>query len=155
MLTFKTRDLNLLNDVNELICQIDTRLTKIAKNKLDSIRYDVKVSCANSSALFFILVKYKKILKDKLDNSSCLISYDIDDIISNIKQYLSLGKLQKITNKIGYKTIKIPTLMEESGIDVNYTYNNYGSGDQNPNSTNNIINTTNVTKEDTWDGVNW
>lgn len=147
MLTFKTRDLNLCNDVNELLCQIDTRLAKIAKNKLDSIRYDVKASCKNDSALFFILIKYKVILKDKLDNTSCLAAYDIDDIISNIKQYLSLGKLQKVTNKIGYKTIKIPTLMNEVGVAINYNYNNYGTINENF--------TTNVTKEDTWDSINW
>ncbi len=83
----KTQDLNFSEDMNDLLCEIDTWLSGQAKNRLDGDRFGAKV-CLNIDD-FELLNKYRDILYRKAKNSFCLKDYNVDDIISRIKQLLN------------------------------------------------------------------
>lgn len=89
----KTQSLCFDKDVNDLLCQIDVKLSKIAETKYNGAKYGEKVCIDEES--FFVLSNYRKILIDKANNSKCLCNYLIDDIMSNIRQYISSGKVTK------------------------------------------------------------
>lgn len=93
----KTQDLDFQSDVNDLLCQIDKRLSGDAKSRLDYFRYGAK-NCVNKD-LFFVLKNYRSILISKASNSCCLSNYSIDDIMSNIKQLLKSGRIVKVCTK--------------------------------------------------------
>lgn len=83
----KTQDLNYTEDINKLLCEIDTWLSDKAHKKLDGDRYGQKV-CINQDD-FKIVSKYRKIFLDKAQNHCCLRDVLIDDIILRIKQLLN------------------------------------------------------------------
>lgn len=145
----KTQTLSLVKDVNELLCKINDRLAKITKDKLNNERYGASKKINTNN--FFILAQYKKILQDKAQNSCCLREYLIDDIISNIKQYLTSGKPQKFKKCVAEiaKANKGPE--EPASVNVEIKYN-YGSYTVNNNYSNKFVN---VTEEDKWDQVDF
>lgn len=84
----KTQTLNFSEDVNEILCQIDVQLVKMAKDKLMADRFGAKI-CMNTED-FFLINKYREILlKKALNRNNCLKDFLIDDIISRIKQLLN------------------------------------------------------------------
>lgn len=87
ILSYKTQDINLTNDINDLLCQIDVKLMNTAKSKLDSDRFGAKI-CINKED-YNLLVKYRKYLYNKATGDCCLKDYLIDNIISRIKQLLN------------------------------------------------------------------
>lgn len=86
-LSNKTQDLNFSQDINDLLCQIDTWIAAESKRKLDSERFGAKI-CINMDD-YELLNKYRFILHNKGKNSCCLRGYLIDDIISRIKQLIN------------------------------------------------------------------
>ena len=93
LIDFKTQDIDFAGDMNELLCQLDDKIMGMTSIKLDTARYG---GCDHVDLnRLFILKKYKDILIMKAAGSSCLSNYFIDDIISNIKQYLTSGVIQK------------------------------------------------------------
>jgi len=122
LISYKIQTLNFTEDINELLCRIDRKISTISKTKLDSLRYGVQ-NCHKSQD-YSILVKYRQILTAKAVGDFCLKDYLIDDIISNIKQYLTVGKIQKFK--------KSPAITQQSPnapgtnavqINLNYSYN--------------------------------
>lgn len=97
ILSYKTQNIDFSEDINDLLCIIDLKLSKLSEQKLNSERYGE--DCKIDYNKFFILSTYRKILDNKGKNSCCLKNFLIDDIIDAIKQYLSSGKVYKI-NKI-------------------------------------------------------
>lgn len=154
MISYKTRDLSLYKDVAELLCQVDRRLATLAKTKLDSLRYGSSCNRIDENK-FFILANYKKILLAKSQNSSCLKQYLIDDIISNIKQYLTSGVIFKLKPGEVKESSrnKVPDYYS-SNLSVNYTFT--GSHDTNVYNYNSVQNE-NVTQiiEDSWEQIDW
>jgi len=88
LISNKTQDLALIPDTYDLICQIDTFLSQEAKLKLDSDRFGTR-GCKVNMKDSQLLVKYKQILLDKVQNSYCLRDFQLDDIIHRIKQLLN------------------------------------------------------------------
>lgn len=88
IITSKTQTINLSDDVNALLCQIDVKMVKIARMKLNSERFGEKV-CINNGD-YDLLYRYREILHEKaLNQNRCLSEFLIDDIISRIKQILN------------------------------------------------------------------
>ena len=87
IIDFKVQTLNFSDDINELLCRVDSKISGIAKERLDASRYGATI-CVNWED-FSKLTKYRKILSDKANNSQCLSGYLVDDIISRIKQLLN------------------------------------------------------------------
>lgn len=87
MISFKTQTLSFSDDINELLCNIDTKLAKLSETKLNSERYAARV-CINTED-FKTLTKYRSILVFKANNHRCLQDFLIDDIIARIKQLLN------------------------------------------------------------------
>lgn len=83
----KTQDIDFSQDVNDLLCEIDTWLASKAKRKYDSDRYGERIHINYED--YKLLSKYRDILSDKAYNDCCLEGYLIDDIISRIKQLLN------------------------------------------------------------------
>lgn len=95
MVTFqKTQTLNFSEDINNLLWDIDSKISKIAKEKLDSQKFGF--SPKSNKDEVFILTSYRRILNTRHSNSSCLTGINIDDIVNVIKQYLTSGKVSKI-----------------------------------------------------------
>lgn len=90
-LNYNTVKFNYSENMECLIKNIDTQLSSMAKTKLDSSRYDIK-SCVNSQ-LFNIILRYRRILDDKIHNEKYLSEYCMEDIVSRIKQLISSGKI--------------------------------------------------------------
>jgi len=99
IITYKAQSLSFSEDINSLLCQLDKKISDIAKDKLNASRYGARL-CEHLE--YFILVKYKEILMLKAWGHKCLCDYMIDDIINIVKQYLTTGKVQKF-NKINNK----------------------------------------------------
>lgn len=146
IINHKVNTLNFSDDMNTLICEIDTKLSTLSQDKLDSVRYGAKV-CINWDT-FDILVKYRKILLDKANNSFCLRSYPIDSMISNIKQYLSSGKVQKFKQITPVESNILSYSVTQNNIEV-VVKNNYG------NLTVNNNNSFPKVVEDEWDSIQW
>jgi hypothetical protein len=85
--TYKTQALNFSEDVNELLCKIDVKLTALARKKLDSDRFGAKVHVNIED--HELLYKYREILYSKAKGNACFRNFLIDDIISRIKQLLN------------------------------------------------------------------
>ena len=88
LISHKTQDIDLISDTLDLLCQIDTFLSEETKTKLDSDRFGTR-KCKVNMEDSQLLVKYKKILLDKVNNSYCLRDFQLDDIIHRIKQLLN------------------------------------------------------------------
>ena len=88
-ISYKTVNTCLNEEVNEIYCKIDHKISSLSKKKLDSVRYSVKPSCTINYSVIKALSFYKKILSEKMENSSCLHSFKIEDIITKIKQILN------------------------------------------------------------------
>lgn len=85
--THKIQDLNFSQDMLNVLQEIDNKLVKITKKKLDSIRYAGKFSSSLDD--FDRLSKYRKILELKLMNVCCLKDYQLDSLVSRTKQILN------------------------------------------------------------------
>lgn len=142
----KIQTISLEQDVNELLCQIDVKLSKISEKKLNNERYGAK-SCIDYDS-YYILNKYRKILEDKAFNSYCLKDYLIDDIISNVKQYLTSGKPQKFKKSV-CNSIEDKNTQEDNPVKVEIKYN-IGSYTVNNSYSNRYIN-----EVDEWDQLSW
>lgn len=92
-LSNQTQTLSFSEDINKLLSEINDKIAGIARQKWDAARFGAKD--LTDKQTYFILVRYRDLLLMKANNSCCLSDYLIDDIISNIKQYLSSGKVQK------------------------------------------------------------
>lgn len=87
IITQKTQNLDFSSDMNELLCQIDVKLTKLARKKLNSQRFGSKLTLNTED--YHLLYKYREILYQKACGSKCLEEFIVDDIISRIKQLLN------------------------------------------------------------------
>ena len=97
MNSVKTQKIDLVQDMSELLCELDTRISKTSKKKLDAVRYGLK--CQGDFIELISLSRYRRILVEKLNGNRCFCDYLLDDIISNIRQYLYHGKIQKFNKK--------------------------------------------------------
>jgi hypothetical protein len=150
IISYKTQTLSFAEDVKELLCKIDTKLAKISENKLNASRYGAKIIV--DLDVFYILNKYRKILYDKVNNSQCLKEYLVDDIISNIKQYLTSGKIQKFKKITPLdKPSSLPTPGDPAIINVAVNYN-YGDYITYSSTSNRFV--TEVVN-DSWDQTDW
>lgn len=149
IINFKTQDVSLAEDLNDLLCQLNKRISSLAKVKLNSERFGSNEKIDEDK--YFILVKYKEILILKANGSACLKDYSLDSIMSIIRQYLTSGVIQKFSK----------TELSEGGIagsEVNITYKyennitynvyNYTGYTTNNNTISQII-------EDSWDETAW
>lgn len=93
MTTNKTQIVDFSYDVNQVLNQLNDKLVEIAREKMLAKKYMAKSN--TSEDIFFILSRYKNILIKKANNHQCFQSYLIDDIISNIEQYIHSGAIQK------------------------------------------------------------
>lgn len=87
IISYKLQTLNFSDDINSLLCKIDTKLASISEKKLIATRFGAK-TCINYED-YKLLTRYRKILSDKANNHCCLRDFLIDDIISRIKQLLN------------------------------------------------------------------
>jgi hypothetical protein len=88
IITSKTQTISFSDDVNELLCQIDVKMTKMARIKLNADRFGAKEHINTED--YNLLYKYREILEEKaLNLNCCLKDFLIDDIISRIKQLLN------------------------------------------------------------------
>lgn len=150
MISFKLQNLYFSDIINDLLCQIDVKIAKISENKLNSSRYGAKI-CIDYDT-YYILNKYKYILKEKANNSRCLSLYSVDDIISNIKQYLTSGKPQKFKQLTDSYDTPISQVEPKNISRVEMIYKHYGN-----NVINNFIGNRYVTEtvQDNWDQNDW
>lgn len=95
LITSKTQTFNYAEGISDVLWDIDKELSCVAEKKLVSKRFGAK-DCTDPGR-FFILLKYRELLLEKANGSCCLEKFSIDGILSNIKQYLSKGKLFKET----------------------------------------------------------
>ena len=87
IISHKLQTLDFAVDMQELLCDIDVKLSKIARKKLDSQRFGFKYFPSLSD--YHLLAKYRDIVYDKANNDCCLKNYLVDDIISRVKQLLN------------------------------------------------------------------
>jgi len=147
----KTQTLDFAEDINNLLCQIDVKISEISKQELDSKRYGF---CYKTDTVrYFILANYRKILLEKANNNCCLKSYLIDDIINVVKQYLTSNKIIKLQTSESLAKSKSSDTKDivENGINMTIIYQNYGDNIVHNSSYNRFINET----QDTWDSQNW
>jgi hypothetical protein len=146
IISHKSQTLDLKEDIAKLLCQIDKRLSKDAKTKLDALRFGAD-DCVDED-IFFILSNYRKILLMKACNKSCISQYSLDDIISNIKQYLTSGKIFKLNPSTSFEDISSVEVKPKVEM---YVINNYYGDNITYYSTNNRY----VTVEDSWYQIDW
>lgn len=149
IITYKAQTLNFSEDINELMCQLDKKISLIAEDKLNASRYGAK-TCEHPE--YAILVIYKNVLKIKANNFECLRDYLIDDIINNIKQYLTSGKIQKFKTSSNTPVSEIDKEIKVHGVNISVIHKNYGDY-----IVNNSISNRYVTEkvEDVWDQTDW
>lgn len=145
----KTQTLCFSEDINDLLCQVDDKIAEMSKQKLDSQRFGFCYDLDKDR--FFILVNYRKLLKEKADNRYCLRKYLVDDIINVIKQYLTSGKVLKLKETLlTSESSEIKNI--ESGINMTVIYNNYGNHIVHNSTYNRYIT---EFSEDSWDQTDW
>ena len=83
----KTQTLSYSEDIDDLLCEIDVKLSRLARKKLDGQRFGFK-TCINTDD-FKLLGKYRSIVENKANNYCCYQDFLIDDIISRVKQLLN------------------------------------------------------------------
>ena len=93
------------------------------------------------SDVFFIVAKYREILVMKCAGSPCLEAFDVADIISNIKQYMSSGKVLKSVSSAAC-AVSLPQceLNEATQTEVHNHYNYYYQGPDVPDETFVVLN---------------
>lgn len=148
----KTQNLDFSEDINDLICQIDVKISEMSKKELDSKRFGFSYNVDKDR--YFILFNYRKILLDKANNNCCLKNYLIDDIISIIKQYLTSNKIVKIksSNSLNKSNFSSSKNLTENGINMTIIYQNYGDNIVHNSTFNRFVT---ETVEDTWDQTDW
>lgn len=141
-----TIDLNV--EVKELVCSIDTRISALSNRKLIGVKFGDKKFKVHRKTIF-ILSFYRKLLLDKVSDSRCLMAYDLDTIISNIKQYLMSGKISRMSIKDNYdyevekcRPINYTVIYQQFGDNIYY------------NLTNNITNI-NSGSNTSWENPEW
>ncbi len=83
----KTQSISFSEDINELLCEIDTKLSRMSENKLNSERYG---ACQHINMEDHrLLYKYRGILFGKAKGYCCYQNICLEDIISRIKQLLN------------------------------------------------------------------
>jgi hypothetical protein len=87
ILAYKANTLDFNDDMNELLCNIDKKISQISMLQLNSKRYGASV-CINWND-FFRLNKYRELLELKAKNNICVKDFFLDDILSRIKQILN------------------------------------------------------------------
>ena len=152
LISYKIQTLNFTEDINGLLCELDKRISTTSKTKLDSLRYGVQ-NC-HKSLDYSILVKYRQILISKVSGESCLKNYLYDDIVSNIKQYLTVGKIQKFKKSTTIESQTPKTVGSEPGYNVLVKYN-YGDYIVNNFENNNYVTQVNEAIPNTWDQSSW
>lgn len=85
--TYIAQEINFSNDVSDLLCQIDSKVSGTARRKLNSERFGSKVHINKED--YKLLCKYREILYEKGTGSKCLSAFPVEDIISRIKQLLN------------------------------------------------------------------
>lgn len=152
IISHKTQNLELCKDISDLLCQIDVKLAKVSELRYISDRFGTKV-CIDYD-VFHILDKYRQILLDKANNSECLKKYLIDDIISNIKQYLSSGKIHRLSPTTSSKISQSGHSSDviENGINMTVIYKNYGDHNVHNSVFNKFVTGSNG---DCWNQTDW
>ena len=87
IISHKLQTINFADDMQELLCDIDVKLSKIARKKLDSQKFGFKYSANYED--YKLLAKYRNIVYNKTQNDCCLKEFLVDDIISRVKQLLN------------------------------------------------------------------
>jgi len=87
IISTKTQSVNFQQDINDLLCEIDTWLANQSKRRLDSDRFGAKIKINLED--YKLVSRYRDILLDSAQNDCCVNGYLIDDIISRIKQLLN------------------------------------------------------------------
>lgn len=87
IISFRAVEADFNNDIQEIFCNIDRKISILTKRKLDSIRYDIKICVDNT--IVKDLSRYKLILFDKIKSNKCLEDYSLEDIINRIKKLLN------------------------------------------------------------------
>jgi hypothetical protein len=129
IISFKIQELDHDKNVINLLSELDSRISFISKTRLDALRYGVEKSCGKHKE-YSLLIRYKKILLQKMSGSRCLCKYNLEDLVGNIKQYLASGKIQKFKIskntklKPGSGSVEIST--ENNPLPIVYTFNDYG-----------------------------
>lgn len=151
----KTQTLDFNKDINDLLCQIDVKISEVSKKELDSKRYG---SCYKANKIsYFILSNYRKILLNKANNNCCLKEYLIDDIINIIKQYLSSDRVVKleVSKQLNKSKSSNNSDIIENGINMTVIYKNYGDNIVHNSSYNRFITETTEITEDIWNQTDW
>lgn len=134
IISYKLNTLDFSTDIGKLICEIDQKLITFSKKKLDSLRYGAKINIDWNN--YKTLVRYKDILHKKASRDECLRYYLIDDLISNVRQYLTSGKISKFNKceleEISNNKLNIPKFYNVDSINYNFygdqsttVFNNY------------------------------
>lgn len=144
----KTQNLNYSEDINNLLCELDVKISKISEEKLNSQRFGY--TCKIDENVFFILSFYRDILKQKAQNSCCLKNYLIDDIINIIKQYLTSGKVLKFKPSTSLE--ETTSVEQKPKVNMYTIYNYYGDNITYYHSSNRYIT---EGAEDYWDQTDW
>lgn len=87
IISHKLQTINFQADMTSLLCEIDKKLTRMARKKLDSQRFGAK-ACVDMED-HKLLARYRDIVYDKASNDCCLKNFLVDDIISRVKQLLN------------------------------------------------------------------
>lgn len=147
IIAYKAQTLNFSENINELMCQLDKKISLIAEDKLNASRYGAR-TCEHPE--YTILVIYKDILKLKANNFECLREYLIDDIINIIKQYLTSGKVQKFKVSSNIPVSEIDKEIKVNGVNISVIHKNYGDY-----IVNNSVSNRYVTEADNWEKTDW
>lgn len=150
MISYKLQTLNYSEDMNELLCEIDDKLSKMSQEKLNSERFGF-VSKSEPKK-FNILFKYRGILTKRISFNRCFKKYILDDMINFIKQYLYHGKVSKINLSPSDSTVKIdlnPFNYLKNGVNVQVLHQHYGD-----HIVYNSVHNKFIT-EDSWDQTDW
>ena len=85
--SFKIQTLSFEDDIQNLLCEIDKKLSSNAKRKLDSLRFgtDDHLNMTHNK----MLSRYRDIVVAKASGSKCFCDFSVDEIISNIKYLLN------------------------------------------------------------------
>ena len=87
IISHKLQTINFSDDMNNLLCEVDKKLSRMGKQKLDSLKFGAKIHVNREDHK--LLVRYRDIVLDKANNDCCLKEFLVDDIISRVKQLLN------------------------------------------------------------------
>ena len=152
-INYIVNDINLSDDVKDIYCKIDKKVSEISNKKLNYFKFGTieKQNCKTDYELLDKLIKYKDILYKKINNYSCLSNYSIDSIIGNINDYLQHGSIRELRD---YSNIK-KSINKNIDSLVNYIMVNYNFNGTQTNNTYNSYNSVTQRIDDTWDKIEW